>query len=45
MEANLLDRLEVQVNRFEQLMSKLFRQERRKALAVQIEKLDNGDSL
>jgi hypothetical protein len=42
---NLVDRLEIQVDRFEQLMSKLFRKERREALAREIEKLDNGESL
>jgi Bacterial RNA polymerase, alpha chain C terminal domain len=39
----VLGRLEVQVGRFEQLMSKIFRKERREALALEIEKLDNGE--
>ena len=42
---NALHRLEIQVDRFEQLMSKLFRKERRQALVEELEKLDNGDSL
>jgi predicted nucleic acid-binding Zn-ribbon protein len=41
--ADLTDRLETQVARFEQLMSKVFRKERREALALEIEKLDNGE--
>jgi Bacterial RNA polymerase, alpha chain C terminal domain len=40
---DLVDRLEIQVDRFEQLMSKIFRKERREALLLEIEKLDNGE--
>jgi chromosome segregation ATPase len=41
--ADLAERIETQVGRFEQLMSKVLRKERREALALEIEKLDNGE--
>jgi cation transport regulator ChaC len=42
---HVVERLEVQVERFAQLMSKLFRKERRQALAEELEKLNNGELL
>jgi TolA-binding protein len=45
MQDHVVERLEVQVERFEQLMSKLFRKERRQALASELEKLNNGELL
>jgi chromosome segregation ATPase len=45
MSADLVERLDMQVGRFEQLMSKVLRKERCQALALEIQKLDDGESL
>jgi predicted RNase H-like nuclease (RuvC/YqgF family) len=41
LDADINKRLEVQVERFEQLMSKVFRKERQKALSDEIERLNH----
>jgi hypothetical protein len=41
LDAEINERLQVQVERFEQLMSKVFRKERQKALSDEIERLNH----